>query len=203
MQLVSRPIAAYAVPMKYWATLPIPDGAVGLVATDRGLCHVLLTAQDQAGAASLLLRRYPEARPDPFALSDVQEQLQDYFAGQPVDFRIRCDLAGLTPFQRLVLEACARIGYGDTVTYGQLARRVGRPGAARAVGAVMARNPIPIVIPCHRVVAGDGSMGGYSAEQGVAMKRRLLDMEAACGTGHGGTGLPPARSRGTGIACQT
>ena len=78
-----------------------------------------------------------------------------------------------------VWKACRAVGYGKTTSYGELARRAGRPGAARAVGTAMRRNPWPIVVPCHRVLKGDGSIGGYSGRGGVKFKRQLLEMEAA------------------------
>ncbi|MBX3433492.1 MAG: methylated-DNA--[protein]-cysteine S-methyltransferase [Pirellulales bacterium] len=88
-------------------------------------------------------------------------------------------LAPMTGFQRRVVAACRAIPYGQTRTYGQLAASAGSPGAARAAGQVMASNRIPLVIPCHRVVAANGRLGGFSAPQGTAMKRRLLALEAA------------------------
>lgn len=113
---------------------------------------------------------------------DLRRRLEQYAAGAETDFAdCNLDLDGCTPFQRRVLTATREIGYGMTVTYAQLARKVGAPRAARAVGNVMARNPMPILIPCHRVTATGGGWGGYSAPQGVTLKRRLLAMESvAC-----------------------
>lgn len=110
---------------------------------------------------------------------DLRRDLQRYAGGVPADFgewTIR--LPRRTPFQRRVLEVVRAIPYAETATYGEVARQAGRPGAARAVGNVMAGNPLPILIPCHRVVAAGGRFGGYSAPQGVDLKRRLLAMEA-------------------------
>jgi methylated-DNA-[protein]-cysteine S-methyltransferase len=84
----------------------------------------------------------------------------------------------LTEFQKDVLKACRRIPPGRTLTYGQLAEKLGHPRAARAVGNALARNPVPLVVPCHRVVAGGGKFGGFSAEAGVPLKKRLLALEA-------------------------
>lgn len=89
------------------------------------------------------------------------------------------DLDHLTDFGRRVIRACRRIGWGETRTYGELASATGHAGAARAVGSVMAGNRTPLVIPCHRVVASGGGLGGFSAPQGIAMKRRLLTIESA------------------------
>ena len=115
----------------------------------------------------------------PADAQEIVDRLQQYASGDVVDFS-DIELAGenLTPFQQRVVAACRDIPYGATAAYGELARRVGRPGAARAVGAVMATNRLPLVVPCHRVVASSGGLGGFSAPQGVAMKRRLLAMEA-------------------------
>lgn len=110
--------------------------------------------------------------------SRLVQRLQAYANGEPDDFHdVRLDLGSLSQFQRRVLARCRRIPYGRTMTYGQLAAGAGSPRAARAVGTCMARNRIPLIIPCHRVVAVGARLGGYSA-CGMAMKRRLLDMEA-------------------------
>jgi len=115
----------------------------------------------------------------------VAGALARYFAGKVGDFTIPLDLTGVTPFQRRVLKACAAIPRGQALTYGELARRAGHPGAARAVGRVMATNPIPIVIPCHRVVGKDLRLHGYGG--GLEMKKRLLELEGMTvkGTGSG------------------
>ena len=89
------------------------------------------------------------------------------------------DLSGMTPFQADVIDACRMIEWGETCTYGELAARVGRPGAARAVGNVMRRNRVPLVVPCHRVVGRGGRLVGYSAPGGVELKSRLLRLEAS------------------------
>ncbi len=121
----------------------------------------------------------------PTALDDDDQEkralvvrMQAYVDGRRDDFRdVPLDLTGLTDFQRRVSLACRAIPWGETLTYGQLAARVGSPEAARAVGGVMARNRLPIVIPCHRVLGTAGSLGGYSAAGGLTTKRRLLHLE--------------------------
>jgi methylated-DNA-[protein]-cysteine S-methyltransferase len=111
---------------------------------------------------------------------DLRRRLQDYTLGSPDDFRDVCVLLPkLTAFQRAVIDATRQIPCGETRSYAELAAEAGRPGAARAVGNVMASNRVPIVIPCHRVVASGGKWGGFSAPQGVDLKRRMLDVEAA------------------------
>lgn len=107
-------------------------------------------------------------------------RLQAFARGEPVNLRsIHVDPGPLTPFQQRVLDLCRQIPYGQTMTYGELAARVGAPRAARAVGNVMANNCVPLVIPCHRVTPAGGHLGGYSAAGGVRTKLRLLEAEAA------------------------
>ncbi len=113
----------------------------------------------------------------PGALARVRRELEEYFAGRRRAFDVRVDVGWLAPFQRLVLEELARVPYGETATYGALATRVGRPRAARAVGGALNRNPIPIVLPCHRVVGATGDLVGYAG--GLERKRALLALEGA------------------------
>lgn len=108
-------------------------------------------------------------------LGAITQQLDEYFNGQRTAFGINIDLSATTRFRRAVLECLATIPYGQTRTYTQVAEAVGRPRAVRAVGSACATNPVPIVIPCHRVLRSDGSLGGYAG--GVDMKRALLELE--------------------------
>ena len=110
-------------------------------------------------------------------LKTTAKQLADYCKGQDVRFTTRLDLSLLTPFAQKVLRTLAKVPYGKTITYGELAKRAGSEKAARAVGSVLARNPLPIVVPCHRVLASDGSLGGFSAPGGVKFKSKLLNLE--------------------------
>src|SRR4051794_15000138 len=103
-------------------------------------------------------------------------QLEQYFAGERTEFDLDIDLEG-TPFEQRVWEELRAIPYGETVTYAEIARRVGRPTACRAVGRANGRNPIAVIVPCHRVVGSDGSLTGYAG--GVEMKRALLELERA------------------------
>jgi methylated-DNA-[protein]-cysteine S-methyltransferase len=113
-------------------------------------------------------------------LRDVRQLLEEYAAGGEVDFTgAPLDLDYVTPFGRRVIAACRNIPRGAVCSYGELAEECGAPGAARAVGSVMAKNRHPLVVPCHRVVGASGSLGGYSAPGGLAIKRRLLAMEGA------------------------
>lgn len=112
--------------------------------------------------------------------AQVVERLQAFAAGVDDDLAsLEVDYGKVTPFQRRVLDACRGVGPGETLSYGQLAQLAGSPGAARAVGSVMSHNQLPLVVPCHRIVGSGGSLGGYSAPDGLAMKRRLLEREGA------------------------
>jgi methylated-DNA-[protein]-cysteine S-methyltransferase len=113
------------------------------------------------------------------------ERIRAYASGHEEDFHdVEVDLGLSSEFRRKVMACCRQIGWGETTTYGQLAAVAGYPGAARAVGRSMAVNPVPLVIPCHRVVGGNGALCGYSGADGPATKQRLLDMESAV-VGHG------------------
>jgi methylated-DNA-[protein]-cysteine S-methyltransferase len=108
----------------------------------------------------------------------LQEMVMDYFQGRPVDFSgIEVDLPGMTEFQHAVLTACRKISYGKTASYSDLAERVGKPGAVRAAASVIAANPVPLIIPCHRILRKNGKLGGFSGPGGIATKSRLLRLE--------------------------
>jgi methylated-DNA-[protein]-cysteine S-methyltransferase len=117
-------------------------------------------------------------------LHRTREQVQEYFRGERKDFELPLALEG-TAFQRQVWERLRHIPFGRTIGYGDLAAAVGRPGAARAVGGAVGRNPIPLVVPCHRVIGHDGSLVGFAS--GLDRKRFLLELEAAAQSGRGGS----------------
>jgi methylated-DNA-[protein]-cysteine S-methyltransferase len=166
-------------------TASLPLGPCLLEATERGLAAVRLLG--------------PDATPEPGGsrsggvLRDAERQLREYFAGRRQTLDLPLDLSGRTEFQRRVLEACQGIGYGETVSYGELALRAGHPGAARAVGQVMATNRLALVVPCHRVVASGGGLGGYGL--GLGMKQALLAMERRGGGWSAAAGDEPASAR--------
>ena len=117
----------------------------------------------------------------PEAVSDALTQIREYLDGERSIFNLPLDFSHLTDFRRRVLAETLKIPYGETSTYGEIARRAGSPHAARAVGGAMAANPIPIIIPCHRVLAADGTLHGYAGGQGAGLetKARLLKLEGA------------------------
>ncbi|HEX72489.1 MAG TPA: methylated-DNA--[protein]-cysteine S-methyltransferase [Candidatus Hydrogenedentes bacterium] len=148
----------------------VPDGAVYGYFSSAGLRTLEL--RDRDAAPPLLLHSAPN-RAWGHALHGL---LEHYFAGASVSFGdISLDLASGTPFQQIVWREAAKIPYGASATYGELARRIGNPRAARAVGAALGKNPVCIVVPCHRVLAVNGRIGGFSA--GLHWKRRLLSLE--------------------------
>ncbi len=143
---------------------------------------------------------------DPVQPRGWQRQLvrrfQAYADGHPDSFSdVPINLEGYSPFQQRVLLECRRIAYGCTISYAQLAARAGAPRAARAVGNVMAQNRLPILIPCHRVIASNGSLGGYSGPHGLRTKRRLLELEGAAQAGTSGD-QPKSSSRKFTMLCQ-
>lgn len=131
---------------------------------------------DRAGAESFLDRCWPGAEPDPDAepLPELRRQLDDYLAGRRRDFDLPLETGG-TEFQRACWDALRRIPFGETRSYSQMAREIGRPQAVRAVGAANHDNPIGVIIPCHRVIGANGSLTGYAG--GLDMKRVLLELE--------------------------
>lgn len=119
---------------------------------------------------------YPGWIRAPASLRFARAQLDEYFAGKRQHFELPLHPVG-TPFQLMVWQALRRIPYGVTISYGELARRIGKPKAMRAVGAANGRNPLPIVVPCHRVIGADGSLTGFGG--GLPIKRHLLGLEQA------------------------
>lgn len=158
-----------------YTTVRSPLGRLLVARTERGVCAVSLG--DSEGALEAALRReYPQAdvRRDRNGLSQWVRALLRYLGGRQPRLDLPLDVRG-TAFQCRVWEELRRIPYGSTRSYGEIARAVGKPGAARAVGNACARNPVPLVIPCHRAIRGNGDLGGYAL--GLKRKRALLDKE--------------------------
>jgi methylated-DNA-[protein]-cysteine S-methyltransferase len=154
---------------------PIGDLVVGV--TDHGICRISFDA-DPERALDLLAQRYgPRVLRSARPVDRVRKELDEYFAGKRHAFDLDWDVRHLAGFNRRVLAELARVEYGHTVTYGQLAAAAGNPKAARAVGTIMNRNPIPIVLPCHRVVGASGKLVGYAG--GLERKELLLRLEGA------------------------
>jgi methylated-DNA-[protein]-cysteine S-methyltransferase len=154
-----------------------PIGSLLVAVSERGLCRISFDPEPESELESLGRAFGTRVLRSPRPLDAVKRELDEYFAGERRSFGLRVDVERLTPFNRTVLEELARVPYGSLTTYGTLAGQAGRPRAARAVGMVMNRNPIPIVLPCHRVVGSTGSLVGYAG--GLERKETLLRLEGA------------------------
>ncbi|MBI4867084.1 MAG: methylated-DNA--[protein]-cysteine S-methyltransferase [Candidatus Wallbacteria bacterium] len=172
-------------------------GTCGLVWTAQGIRGVLLPEPTRAAlvARAEALGARPGAAPGKAAR--LVEQLTRYAAGEPIDFdTVELDLTAVAPFARDVYECARRIPWGMTSTYGGIARELGKPGAARAIGQALGKNPLPIVVPCHRVLGASG-LGGFSATGGICLKEKLLVLEGIRGF------APDAQASGPGARAAT
>jgi len=161
------------------------DTAIGRCAvawSGRGVLAVQLPEEDDRQTRARLTERYRHARETPPtpAVEQVIAGIVALLRGEPVDFSsVELDMEDVAPFPRRVYDAARRIPSGTTLSYGEIAARIGAPRSARAVGQALGRNPLPILVPCHRVLAAGGRPGGFSANGGVATKLRLLAIESA------------------------
>ncbi|HTV78342.1 MAG TPA: methylated-DNA--[protein]-cysteine S-methyltransferase [Steroidobacteraceae bacterium] len=153
-----------------YTTMESPIGVLKLIGSDRGLSAVLWEHEDSIPAQFGELA----AQPHHPLLCQARQQLEEYFAGTRTRFTVKLDLAG-TRFQNSVWNALRTIPFGETRSYAQIAGQIGRAKAVRAVGAANGRNPIPIIVPCHRVIGADGSLTGFAG--GLGIKARLLALE--------------------------
>ena len=161
-----------------FTTVSTPVGVLLLAATEEGLVRVAYAWEDHEAVLQDLARRIsPRVLRAPARLAPAVRQLEEYFAGTRTRFDLPLDRSLSHGFRRLVQEHLPEIGYGRTESYGAVARSVGRPQAVRAVGTACATNPLPVVVPCHRVLRGDGGLGGYVG--GLEAKTALLELEAA------------------------
>jgi methylated-DNA-[protein]-cysteine S-methyltransferase len=152
-------------------------GKMGLVGSGHGLRRIILPQLSPGSVQELIVRGFPGAIADPNHFGDLPSRLGRYLKGEQVSFNDKLDLNGAAAFRRAVWVAARSIPYGQTRSYGWIARQIGNPRALRAVGQALAKNPLPIVVPCHRVIGEDGSLTGF--EGGLEMKRRLLEIEAS------------------------
>jgi len=163
-------------------------GRCGIAWSERGVVGVQLPEADATATQALLTRRFPGAaqRLPPAEVASAIAAIAALLRGEADDMPgIALDMQAVPPFERSVFEAARSIAAGSTLTYGELARQIGAPGSARAVGQALGRNPFAPVVPCHRVLAAGGRPGGFSAHGGLATKLRLLEIEGAPGFGAG------------------
>jgi methylated-DNA-[protein]-cysteine S-methyltransferase len=162
------------------APVDSPIGELFVAVTPRGLACVAFEDEDRDEVIARLTRELsPRILEHPGAADEVRRQLDEYFEGERTRFQVRLDRRLIHGIARDVLAATARVPFGRTTTYGELAGKIGHPKAARAVGNALGSNPIPIVVPCHRVLRTGGALGGYAG--GLDRKERLLRLEGALG----------------------
>jgi methylated-DNA-[protein]-cysteine S-methyltransferase len=164
-------------PLTYaiWATA---WGPMGAVASAAGLRRIVLPHYQPGELAQLFAWEHPGAVRDDGPFERLMALTRQYYNARPTDFvEIACDLPPEGTFSGKVLRACRTIGFGQTCTYSLLAGKIGSPDSARAVGTALGKNPIPLVVPCHRVVNAFGGMSGFSAPGGIDVKKRMLEME--------------------------
>jgi methylated-DNA-[protein]-cysteine S-methyltransferase len=159
----------------YYTGMEGPIGDLWMAMTDRGLMKVSFSQDEASFVTEIHQRTRAEVLPSSEKLGRIVAELREYFSGTRSRFDFAIDLSRVTPFQRRVLQAAANIPMGKVITYGELAGRIGQPQASRAVGQALGRNPIPVVIPCHRIIGGGGGIGGYTG--GLHIKRKLLELE--------------------------
>ena len=153
-------------------------GWFGLLGNEKGLIRTCLPVAHKEAIHSRMLSDMPGAQRSKKAFSTLEKRIQAYYKGDRGDFQdVKIHLDGLSEFQQKVLSTLKTITYGKTVSYSELAKLAGNPNAARAIGAVMAQNPLPLIIPCHRVIKADGTAGLFSAAGGTTTKTRMLDLE--------------------------
>lgn len=163
-----------------WMSYTLLDtelGRMGLVGSMAGLRRIVLPQPSQETLLQLIMEGLPGAIADPSPFGDLPHRLRRYLRGEPISFDDKLDLTHATPFRRAVWEAACSIPHGETQSYGWIAQQIGKPKAFRAVGQALAKNPFPIVVPCHRVVGKDGSLRGLG--RSLEIRKRLLDIEAS------------------------
>ena len=170
---------------RYYEILQTSRGWLGVLGSDRGIRHTTLPADTREIALAGLGPETQRAQERPGAFARFHREVEEYFQGRRSRLEAPLDLSGTPEFFRRAWQACRSIPAGETRSYGWLADQAGRPGAARAAGQAMARNPVPLVVPCHRVVGSDGHLRGFGG--GLPMKAWLLSLDQ---------GVPCTHSRG-------
>ncbi|MDQ3043529.1 MAG: methylated-DNA--[protein]-cysteine S-methyltransferase [Chloroflexota bacterium] len=176
-QSKALPVKPQAAPLRAaFGYVSSPVGSLAIAVSDQGVCDISFArGETESLFVARLRQRGFEPEPDQAAVEQVRRQLDEYFQGRRDTFDIAVDFAGMTPFTRSVLTATAEVPYGELTSYGQIAARIGQPGASRAVGNALGRNPVPVIVPCHRIIRSDASIGKYTG--GIDIKRKLLAIE--------------------------
>ena len=160
----------------FYSHMETPIGKLLVASSEKGLVRIMFSHEGKVDSVSLLKKEHPEETlvEDRGKNLLVIKQLEEYFNGSRTVFSLPLDIRG-TEFQKSVWDALKKVPYGETRSYGEIARSIGKPKAARAVGNANRKNPIPIVIPCHRIIGSDGSMTGFGG--GIPLKKKLLELE--------------------------
>ena len=158
-----------------WTIFDSPLGPVGIAATEKGICQIEFNVDRTAFGRRWQERSGQKADYEPARFERLVGELQKYFQGKPVKFNEKLDFGSATPFAQRVWQATLRIPRGRTKTYREIARSIGKPRAYRAVGQALRKNPIPVIVPCHRVVGQNGRLVGFRG--GINLKGKLLELE--------------------------
>jgi len=163
----------------YYTIFNTEWGCFGLAATEDGLIRTCLPEPNPEKIKARLLKNLPTARHSQWLFNPIQQQIIAYFEGARINFftDVPLVLDEFSPFTQQVLTACRKIRFGQTTSYHELAEKVRCPAGSRAVAGALAKNPLPLIIPCHRVIASDGKIGGFSAPGGITLKEKLLQLE--------------------------
>lgn len=163
----------------YYTIFNTEWGYFGLAATEEGLIRTHLPGPNLENIKAGLLKNLPIARYNQWLFNPVQQRIIAYFKGARVNFftNVPLILDGFSPFTQRVLSACRKVQFGQTISYSQLAKKLRRPTGSQAVASALAQNPLPLIIPCHRIISSDGKIGGFSAPGGIKLKKRLLQFE--------------------------
>jgi methylated-DNA-[protein]-cysteine S-methyltransferase len=155
-------------------------GHFAIIAQGDNLIRTFLPGFDKHKLKTEILKLYPHAKHNPALLKTLQQQIKDYFAGKKVNFNINITPAikNLSDFSQAILKACHKIPRAQTITYSQLANLANHPNAARAAGTALSKNPLPLIIPCHRIIKSTGQAGNFTAPTGKKLKQKMLNLES-------------------------
>ncbi len=166
---------------RHYTVFKTDSGWVAMLVSPAGIVRLTPAYSSEKGALEILQLKQEDTRASCERFGASVNRIQDYYSGKPVAFPDKLDLSGGTEFQQKVWNSCRTIPYGETRSYGWIAQHIGRPEASRAVGNALGKNPVTVIIPCHRVIASDGGIGGFTG--GLPAKRRLMKLEGIRVTG--------------------